>query len=124
MEYYLVSPLRVIGRVGHKLTYHFEGQLSPGQIVAVSVGKKTVPAVILEKTKKPAFETKPIDVIVTDASVPGPLMKLHAWLSGYYVSHPVAVWQTMLPSGLLKKRRTKASKRTQHLRERTHFFAQ
>jgi primosomal protein N' (replication factor Y) len=122
MEYYLVSPLRVIGRVGSKLTYHFDAQLKPGQVVAVSVGKKTVPAVVLEKTEKPVFETKPIDLIVTETPIPEPLLKLHTWLSEYYVSHPVAVWQTMLPSGLLKKRRAKPAKRSQHLRERTHFL--
>lgn len=121
MEYYLVSPLRVIGKIGQTLTYHTEVSLRPGQIISVSVGKKTVPAVVLQKTAKPEFETKPIDTVVTDTVLPGPLLKLHAWLSEYYVSHPVAVWQTMLPSGLLKKRRNKPAKRSQHLRERTHF---
>ena len=101
MEYYLVSPLRVIGKIGQTLTYHAEVSLRPGQIISVSVGKKTVPAVVLQKTAKPEFETKPIDTVVTDTALPGPLLKLHAWLSEYYVSHPVAVWQTMLPSGLL-----------------------
>ena len=121
MEYYLVSPLRVIGKIGQTLTYHAETSLRPGQIVAVSVGAKTVPAVVLQRAEKPAFETKPIDVIVTDTALPAPLLKLHTWLSEYYMSHPVAVWQTMLPSGLLKKRRNKPSKRSQPLRERTHF---
>lgn len=121
MEYYLVSPLRVIGRVGQTLTYHADARLRPGQIVAVSVGQKNVPAVVLSKTNKPAFETKPIATVVTETALPAPLLALHQWLSTYYVSHPVAVWQTMLPSGLLKKRREQAKKRPQHLRERTHF---
>lgn len=121
MEYYLVSPLRVIGRVGQTLTYHADTSLRAGQIVSVSVGKKTVPAVVLQKTTKPEFETKAIDSVIADTPLPTPLLKLHTWLSEYYVSHPVAVWQTMLPSGLLKKRRNKPTKRSQHLRERTHF---
>lgn len=121
MEYYLVSPLRVIGRAGQTLTYHSDRSLRAGQIAGVSVGKKLVPAVVLKQVAKPAFETKPIELVVTETVLPQPLLKLHTWLSSYYVSHPVAVWQTMLPSGLLKKRRAKESKRSQHLRDRTHF---
>ena len=122
MEYYEVSPLRVVHQRDSTLTYHAEQQLRPGQIVAVSVGTKTVPAVVLAKTLKPSFETKVIDQIVTDTSLPTPLLRLHTWLTEFYASHPVAVWQTMLPSGLLKKRRTTTKTRLQHRRERTHFL--
>lgn len=121
MEYYLVSPLRVIGKIGQTLTYQSKESLRPGQIIAVSVGKKVVPAVVLQRTLKPAFETKPIELVLADTVLPTPLLKLHTWLSQYYASHPVAVWQTMLPSGILKKRRSKPIMRSQHLRERTHF---
>lgn len=122
MEYYIVSPLRIVHQRDSTLTYHAEQPLTSGQIVAVSVGKKVVPAVIVSKTTKPAFETKPIEAVVTEASLPAPLLKLHTWLAAYYVSHPVAVWQTMLPSGLLKKRRISTKKHPQHLRDRTHFL--
>jgi primosomal protein N' (replication factor Y) len=122
MNYYFVSPLRVIGGHGRNLTYHGTQSLQAGQIVSVSVGTKTVPAVIVGTTEKPTFETKPIETIVTETPIPGPLLQLHDWLAAYYVSHPVAVWQTMLPSGLLKKRRETTSKRLQHRRERTHFL--
>lgn len=122
MEYYIVSPLRIVHQRDSTLTYHAQQSLNTGQIVAVSVGKKVVPAVIISKTTKPAFETKPIEAVVTEASLPKPLLQLHTWLAAYYVSHPVAVWQTMLPSGILKKRRATTKKRSQHLRERTHFL--
>lgn len=122
MEYYEVSPLRVVHQRHSTLTYHADQTLSPGQIVAVSVGTKVVPAVVLTRTTKPAFTTKPIDAVVTDTPLPLPLLKLHTWLTAYYVSHGVAVWQTMLPSGLLKKRRKATKTRTQHRRERTHFL--
>lgn len=122
MEYYEVSPLRVVHQRHSTLTYHAEQLLQPGQIVAVSVGTKTVPAVVITKTTKPAFETKPIDKIVTNAPLPAPLLRLHTWLAEFYVSHPVAVWQTMLPSGVLKTRRKTAKTRLQHRRERTHFL--
>ncbi len=122
MEYYVVSPLRVVHARESALTYHFEGVLSPGQIVAVGVGQKTVPAVVLSRTKKPDFATKPIDAVVTTTPLPAPLLALHTWLSDYYLSHPVAVWQSMLPSGLLKKRRNRAAKRLEHLRDRTNYM--
>lgn len=122
MEYYEVSPLRVVHQRHSTLTYHAEQTLLPGQIVAVSVGTKTVPAVVLAGVAKPSFATKPIDAVVTETPLPVPLLKLHTWLTAYYVSHGVAVWQTMLPSGLLKKRRNTTKTRVQHRRERTHFL--
>ncbi|MEO5499718.1 MAG: primosomal protein N' [Candidatus Saccharimonadales bacterium] len=121
MKYYRVSPLRIIGRVGRELTYEFTDTLLPGQIVSVSVSTKQVPAVVLGESEKPSFKTKPIDAVVIETPLPQALLNLHSWLVGYYVSHPVTVWQTMLPSGILKKRRLSTKKRTQHLRERTHF---
>lgn len=122
MKYYLVSPLRMVHRHDSTLTYHSDHDLQPGQIVAVSVGTKVVPAVIIDSTSKPTFETKAIDQIVSETPLPQPLLKLHDWLATYYVSHPVNVWQTMLPSGLLKKRRATTKSRIQHRRERTHFL--
>lgn len=121
MEYYLVSPLRVVHQRESTLTYHTEHVLQPGQIVSVSVGKKVVPAVIVGTTDKPLFDTKPIEDVITSSPLPTPLLKLHSWLVQYYASHPVAVWQTMLPSGLLKTRRQTKVKPAQHRRDRTHF---
>jgi primosomal protein N' (replication factor Y) len=121
MKYYVVSPLKVIGGRDTSLTYHADETLVPGQVVAVSVGTKTVPAVVLESVPQPAFETKPIDRVITNASLPAPLLSLHTWLRGYYVSHSVATWQTMLPSGILKTRRNRKKTASQHRRERTHI---
>ena len=121
MEYYLVSPLRVIGRVGDALTYHSEHRLVPGMIVNVSVGSKDVAGVVLGRIEKPSFQTKPVASVVTETPIPEPLLRLHDWLSTYYVSHPVATWQTMLPSGVLKTRRKVVNTPTQHRRDRTHF---
>lgn len=105
VSYYHVSPLRVVHQRDSLLTYHFAGTLAPGIVVAVQVGTKLVPAVIIGQTAKPTFDTKPIDRVVDDTPLPDHLLELHGWLASYYASHPVAAWQTMLPSGLLKKRR-------------------
>lgn len=121
MEYHLVSPLRVIGRIGDALTYHYDRRLAPGTVVSVNVGTKEVAGVILKTADKPAFETKPINRVVTETPIPSQLLELHIWLSTYYVSHPVATWQTMLPSGLLKKRRDTKKTVSHPSRDRTHF---
>ncbi len=113
--------MRIIGRFGSELTYEYADALLPGQIVSVSVGTKQVPAVVMGECEKPSFKTKPVDALVIEKPLPQPLLDLHTWLVEYYVSHPVAVWQTMLPSGILKKRRITTKKLSQHLRDRTHF---
>lgn len=119
MEYYHVSPLRVVHQRDSVLTYHFPEALISGTIVAVEVGAKTVPAVIVGKTTKPDFSTKPIVSIASPKPLPTNLLKLHRWLAEYYVSHPVAVWQTMLPSGILKKRRIVSKTNSHPSRDRT-----
>ena len=122
MEYYLVSPLQIVHQRESTLTYQHDGPLQPGQIVNVSVGKKTAPAMVVKRTKKPAFTTKTIDTIITEQPIPLPLLRLNEWLAGYYMSHPVAVWKTMLPAGLAKKRRVTKKPASHHKRERTHLL--
>lgn len=121
VSYYHVSPLRVVHQRESLLTYHFSEPLEPGTIVAVQVGAKIVPAVVINKTSQPAFDTKPIDHIVDPKPIPRHLLQLHTWLASYYASHPVAVWQTMLPSGLLKKRRNTTETISYPSRERTNI---
>jgi len=121
MEYYLVSPLRVVHRRDSTLTYHGLKGLAVGQIIAVSVGTKTFPAVIMQSTPKPSFDTKPIEQVIENVVLPPQLITLHSWLCAYYASHPVAVWQTMLPRGILKNRRKTLHTASVHRRDRTHF---
>lgn len=105
MNYYVVSPLKITHARESELTYASERTLKTGMVIAVEVGRQTVPAVVLRKTTKPSFATKDIAAIVEPRPLPVSLLNLHAWLSTYYAAHPVSTWQTMLPSGLLKKRR-------------------
>jgi len=121
VRYYHVSPLRVVHQRDSILTYHFSEPLQPGVVVAVQVGTKLVPAVIIKETNKPAFETKSIDRVVDETVLPKHLLELHSWLVLYYASHPVAVWQTMLPSGLLKKRRNGSETASHPSRDRTNI---
>lgn len=111
MRYYEVSPFKVTHRLNSVLTYASLETLTIGQLVSVEVGKKTVAAVVTRGVKKPDFATKSIEAIIEKQPLPVPLVKLNAWLSDYYATHPVHVWRTMLPSGLMKQRR-KSTHRT------------
>jgi primosomal protein N' (replication factor Y) len=106
MYYYEVSPLKVIHRLRSVLTYSSPEPLVPGQVVSVEVGTKMVGAIVIQSVKKPDFDTKPIAGMIERQSLPLPLLKLNAWMSDYYTTHPAHVWRTMLPSGLMKKRRS------------------
>ena len=105
MQYYEVSPLKIVHAREHLLTYASPHALAPGHIVTVPVGKATVPAIIIRQTDKPTFATKEILTILDQAPLPEPLLKLHTWVSEYYATHPVTVWRTLLPTGITKKRR-------------------
>lgn len=105
MQYYEVSPLRVIHATKSVLTYTSSEILKTGQLVSVEVGSRTVAAVVERNVEKPAFETKPIVTVIEKQPLPQALVKLNRWISDYYATHPAHVWRTMLPSGLTKQRR-------------------
>ncbi|NCU30637.1 primosomal protein N' [Candidatus Saccharibacteria bacterium] len=105
MKWYEVSPLKQVHHSQSILTYQSELNLNRGQIVSVDVGKAKTPAVVLSIVKKPSFETKPIDKVITTVHLPEPLLILSNWISEYYTAHPAQVWRTILPSGILKTRR-------------------
>lgn len=119
MEYYFVTPLKVVHHSSGELTYHSDTVLGIGQLVLVEVGKKAVPAVITGATTKPTFATKPITSVIETQPLPKPLVELAHWMAVYYSSHPVAVWQTLLPRGLDKKRRNRSKELTYPKRDRT-----
>lgn len=105
MRYYEVSPLKITHATNSVLTYSSEIAFEDGQLVSVPVGRSTVAAVVNKEVARPKFTTKPIVTAIEDEPLPASLLKLHHWISEYYVTHPVHVWRTMLPSGLMKKRR-------------------
>lgn len=119
MEYYFVVPLKVVHHSSGELTYHAETHYDVGQLVLVEVGKKQVPAIVVGYSSKPTFATKPIVSNIEARSLPQSLVKLAHWMSEYYSSHPVAVWQTILPRGLDKKRRARIFSFSHPERKRT-----
>lgn len=104
MHYYLIAPVIRTYQQREALTYSSTQKLEPGQIVLVEVGKRSAPGVVIEKTKKPEFNTKEVIKIIETTPLPNALLELANWLSDYYQTPPAAVWQTLLPKGLEKKR--------------------
>lgn len=120
MKYYEVVPLKIVHGSYSTLTYQTEEELSRGMIVLVPVGKmSSVIAVVLSPTSKPKFDTRAILSIVESQALPTPIVELASWMVTFYATHPVTVWQSILPTGLTKKRRQNQKLITHPRRERT-----
>lgn len=119
MHYYEVAPNQIIRQQSASFTYSSETPLLIGQIVTIEVGKKTVLGIVVSKVEKPAYDTKLISEVVDETALPEPLLRLAEWMSSYYSSHLATVLQTILPRGLLKKRRDRTTKVRESLRGRT-----
>ncbi|HUC20278.1 MAG TPA: hypothetical protein VMR98_02160, partial [Candidatus Polarisedimenticolaceae bacterium] len=107
-QYVLVAPLTYTGTASAGFTYETPSakHVTVGQIVQISLGQRqSLGVVIGTGTTKPAFATKPLTQVLELPPLPAHLVKLAAWLSTYYFASPKAVWQTLLPAGITRKRR-------------------
>lgn len=122
MYYCLVAP-NVIFRSDQKaFTYHSDEPLPVGALVRVSVGKRIVNGVIIRNIHdKPKFKTKPIHSVIEKHVLPQPLLDLADWLSQYYATQFAIVLQTILPTGMHKKRRQVLDQKISVSRERTNI---
>jgi primosomal protein N' (replication factor Y) (superfamily II helicase) len=120
--YYLVAPTAVVRANETAFTYSSPTPLAVGMLVRVSVGRKIMNGIVVAAVvKKPSFATKPVSAVLSEKSLPVPLLKLAEWLSKYYATHLAIVLQTLLPSGLHKQRRD-VNKATAHpIRKRTNI---
>lgn len=116
MYYYEVAPNQIVRATSATYTYSSEQELTIGQLVGISIGKKTLVGVVMQAAKKPTYETKPISSIVEERPLPVPLITLSTWLSDYYASHLATVLQTILPRGIQKTRRARVP--TPHISRR------
>ena len=121
MHYYEIVPLKIVHGSQGVLTYESEKTYAVGTLVSVPVGKQTISGIITGIVSKPAFATKSIIEQHETISLPMPLMQLAEWLAKYYHTHPVTVWQTILPRGLAKKRRQRAHVTSHPKRNRTNI---
>ncbi|MCL2174052.1 primosomal protein N' [Candidatus Saccharibacteria bacterium] len=112
MKFYEVSPVGIVGKDFKVLTYGFSEILPIGTIVEIPVVQRKFVGVVLKEVAQPDFAVKEILRVLYDQPLPPALLELHGWLSDFYTTHPGTVWQTMLPSGLNKKRRVSVVENT------------
>jgi len=105
MHYYEVAPNQIIRTNSMFFTYASKDPLLIGTIVTIEIGSKIVIGIIIKEIRKPEYSTKEIISIVETIPVPVEIIALAIWLSDYYVTHLALVLQTILPTGLQKKRR-------------------
>jgi primosomal protein N' (replication factor Y) len=121
MNYYLVAPAVIVRSNKALYTYQSPDMLESGTLVIFEIGRKKVKGIVFEQVPKPNFDTKPILEILESKPIPLDLIKLSGWLSEYYATHLATVLQTLLPSGLGKKRRNTYKQPVYPVRNRTNF---
>ncbi len=117
-QYVVVAPLTFTGTASPGFTYALpdevegvEGADRPkplmvGQVVKVPLGKRqTLGVVTGTAVPRPAFPTRPVTEVLDIPPLPQHLVELAAWVGAYYYASPKAVWQTLLPAGISRKRR-------------------
>lgn len=119
MNYYQVVPLKIVRSDSAVLTYESEQKFDIGSIVKVPVGKSNAVGIIIKQVKQPKFPTRPIIEKIESGTMPTSLIDLANWLSQFYATHPVQVWQSLLPRGLGKKRRKSLEAPSHPSRKRT-----
>lgn len=121
MYYVEVAPIK-IARIGAETyTYLTDQKLPIGQIVGIQLGKSSTIGVVMEHTKKPNYDVKPIDSIVEVCPLPTHLIDLIVWISQYYKTPLALCMQLILPRGITKKRRDVNKFDTFKTKQRTTF---
>lgn len=105
MNYYLIAPAKTFHETDNMLTYTSDTPLLPGQVVEIPLGKQQTIGIVVEKTQKPNFATKPILRVLYDEPLPKRLLDAILWLHDYYRCPLSSVVQAALPRGIAKKRR-------------------
>jgi primosomal protein N' (replication factor Y) (superfamily II helicase) len=99
----LVSPLSYGGLKDFAFTYQTEHELPVGQAVYVPLRQTNSLGIVIDSTSQPNFKTKAV-TSTYELSLPLSSVQLAVWMHNYYQSSAKAIWQTILPSGITKKR--------------------
>ncbi|MDN5276022.1 MAG: primosome assembly protein PriA [Candidatus Saccharibacteria bacterium] len=108
MHYYEVAPNKIVRSGSDTLTYASATPLEPGHIVTIPVGTKSLYGLVIKETSKPSYDTKEVGGLIEEHPLPKALVELAVWLHEYYRTPLATVLQSLLPSGLGKKRRVGA----------------
>jgi len=121
MYFYEVAPTKIVRAGASVFTYSAAEKLAVGQLVIIPVGKQQLTGVIIKKTTQPSYETREIISCIETTPLPEPLVTLALWMSTYYHTPLATVLQTVLPRGLTKNRRAKATAPHTPARTRTQI---
>ena len=97
-----------VGKGASLLTYFSSLPVSVGSIVEVPLMRGKAPAVVYKKVAQPEFSCKEISRILYSKPLPEHLLKTALFMSEYYATPLSGVMGMILPTGVLKKRRSKA----------------
>jgi primosomal protein N' (replication factor Y) len=122
MHYYEIAISKIFRAGIDFLTYSSNVKLSIGHVVMVEVGKKQIVGVIFKKVPKPTYPTKEVCKLIEQNPIPKPMINLIGWISDYYITPIATVLQTVLPSGLNKKRQIKENVYKIVKRKRTNIL--
>ncbi len=106
-HYYEIEPISFTGGGKGVFTYAGPAGMKAGQIVSMPLGRRASVGVIRRTTTKPSFTTRPLSKVILDQALPAHLLSFADWLANYYSASISSVWQTILPSGIVKKRRAR-----------------
>ncbi len=113
--------MRIVRADQATFTYESEMPLQVGTLVSIPIGKQTSIGVVVKEVNKPVYATKPISEIIEDMPLPESLVELSLWLAEYYRTPLATVLQTVLPRGLMTKRRVQERLEKTSLRDRTQI---
>lgn len=98
MYFYEVWVRSTAYRGSEPLTYHTDRKLARGSIVAVTMQKSKVWAVVCGEVQKPHFPTKPITTVADIPPLPAHLLVLAEEIAAYYATPMSTVMQLILPA--------------------------
>lgn len=119
MRYYEVAPNVIVREDQHTFTYGYDNALLIGQLVEISIGKRSAIGVVTQEVSKPLYEVKAINNLIDEPPLPKELIQTAQWMASYYATPLATVLQTLLPRGVTKKRRARVVAPTIQLRDRT-----
>ncbi|MDO4753209.1 MAG: primosomal protein N' [Candidatus Saccharibacteria bacterium] len=108
---------KAVGKGASRLTYFSSLPVEPGFIVEVPLMRGKAPAVVFKKVAQPNFKCKNITRILYSKPMPNHLLQIAEWMAEYYATPLSGVMGMILPTGVLKKRRSSGvSKETEQNR--------
>jgi primosomal protein N' (replication factor Y) len=99
-RYYFVWVRSVRYRGNEALTYRYDGEITIGSVVRVSLQKETVLGIVTGKTLRPHFVTKPIEAVLSINPLPPESVQLASWIQSFYPSTVGVITSLFLPKTL------------------------